>query len=372
MNVPLVLRALVAVSLFGASATAGDIPPLGIRFVGELDGELKQRIEQAIAQETGRRLQADVPAEQAWVTITASGGGELLIRYEPSDTELTRSLLMSGAPDDTAQDVGLIVQHLMQRDEGVSSPGGSAAASEVSPAPAVPAPPPPSAAVPGTGAPCPSPTICEVCPKCETCPTRDSGCSEWAAPGNRLNLDARFGALGVTHHGGGQGASDLSTGVRLGLQVPFAERFSLGIDSGLTRLSAAFSGDEGEPTELNATTWDLSASAGIWLVPPGGPFDVEFVASFGALIPLEIRGRNIGLEPDSGGSYHGQAGYRAAGLFRGTHWFGDAFGVSAAVGVEFQFSVSNSALGLGPDSTRDHVHVWHTQPVVALGGSYRF
>jgi hypothetical protein len=185
-------------------------------------------------------------------------------------------------------------------------------------------------------------------------------------------VGGRAGGFGITTHGGGQGKSDASWGLRLGIQTPLFERVSLGADMGFTWHSAGFTGEEGRLTELEQTSWDLSANAGFWLVAPGGPLEAELVASFGAVIPLKTRGRNIGLVPDTEGSYHGQAGYRAAGMVRGTHWFGQHLGLTAGVGVEFQFSVSNSALGLEADSERDHVHVWHTQPTLALGGVYRF
>lgn len=369
MNSSLSWRVLVACSLLSGPLFAQG-PELGLHFVGELDEDLKRRIRDAIAAETGRSLWLDAPDEQSSITIAASGDGELLVRYRPADGELTRTLPMSDDPDDTAQNVGLIVQHLTLREAGLAAPD--------------PARPPPlpskpiSERVPSVEVkPRPSiqaPSIEETA-ELSTCPAPFPCSGENPGPpaaSVRLHLGARAGGFGVTTHGGGQGKSDASWGLRLGIQAPLFERVSLGTNMGLTWHSAAFIGDEGEPTELEQTSWDLSATAGFWLIAPGGQVEAELVAAFGAVIPLETSGRNIGLEPVSEGSYHGQAGYRATGMLRGTHWFGQNLGVTAGVGVEFQFSVSNSALGLGTDSVRDHVHVWHTQPVLAFGGVYRF
>ena len=367
MNSSLLGRVLLACSLLSGSLFAQGPSGLGLRFVGELDEDLEQRIREAIAVETGRSPDPNAPDEQAAVTITASGDGELLVRYRPAEGELTRALAISDDPDNTAQNVALIVQHLILREAGPVAPdaappppGPARPTSERAPSPVPGANPPPTIEAPVEPPTCPAPV---------TCSSENRGAE--AAP-VRLHLGARAGAFGVTTHGGGQGSSDASWGLRLGVQAPVFERLSLGTDMGLTWHSAAFTGEEGRSTELEQTSWDFSANVGLWLVAPGGPLEAELVASFGALIPLETSGRNIGLEPDSDGSYHGQAGYRAAGMLRGTHWFGQNLGLTAGVGVEFQFSVSNSALGLGPDSVRDHVHVWHTQPVLALGGVYRF
>lgn len=328
-------------------AEAQELPPLLLFVDPAIDAELVAKIEVAVQRETGRRVVLRREAGDG--TTTADGSvaigetesGALVIRYRPPDAELERTIRLSANAEETATNVGLVVQHLALR--------------ETAPTPASP--------------PSPEPTPCA--------PARSEPCAAVAAapptPWEPLRLfgGARVGGFGITTHGGGQGSANADVGVRLGLQVPW-RRLSVGIETGFTHFSADFPSEAGERTWVNAETWDLSALAGFWIVPPGGDLEAEVLTTFGALVPLSVRGLRIGEDSDLGGSYSGVAGYRATAYLRGAQWLGERLAIAAGVGVEYQFSTAHGPMDFEVGPSEEYVSLWHAGPALAVAAIYRF
>jgi hypothetical protein len=87
---------------------------------------------------------------------------------------------------------------------------------------------------------------------------------------------------------------------------------------------------------------------------------------------LTVTGLRIGEASDAGGSYSGQAGYRASGYLRGTRWLSEALGVAVAIGVEYQFSTAHGPQDFMLGPSQEYVQMWHAEPALAVLGLYRF
>lgn len=363
-----------AQDLTGAASEPGDaaseavqVPPLGLRIVGESPVP-PATLEQELSRIVGRPVSTTSSSNEGVIVLAFDKDGEtgaihVRVRYEPPPDQLLRDDVLPADPAKIAPRLGELIQTLLRQDAGVTvvtpPPPPMPASATLAETPRTPTPEaaPPAEAQTGLVPIGPKPTA----PQFE--PWRLTGGVRWSPA-------ASVGANGYD----GSGSLDsqvMALGGSLQLLAPRLRRIRLGVEGVFDFLDGEGSGGA---RSVNGAYVGVSALAGfkIWASPRG--FEANVIGHLGLIKTMNLD--MVGFSDASVLSL-GDLGSRSGLALDGSYWLTNRFAITGAFGADLVVAsvAAGDVVETADDSfafVRKDVTFRAVVPYLRLGASVHF